>query len=644
MAVLQILVVEDESIVAMDLQYKLQDLGYSVLATSRSGEDALERVAELNPDLVLMDISLDGEMDGIEAAGHIRDRFDIPVIYLTALADEETLKRAKVTEPIGFVLKPITETALRTAIETALYKHGMDRSRSIERERWLSAVLNSTADGVITFDNDGTVTFMNPVAVVLSGWNQDDALGKTLAEVLTLTDDHTGTPAGEYVRRALRERAIVHLTEKTTLIAKNGTAMPIDGSFAPVTDDDGNGTGGVLTFGVVLTFRDMTERQRLEDQLRQAQKMEAVGQLAGGVAHDFNNVLTGILGYCQLGMASVSPGDPMSDYLQEIQKAGERAAHLTRQLLAFSRRQIIEPRIIDLNETIMDVDNMLRRLIGEDIELVTLPQSLRMVRVDPGQIQQVLMNLISNARDALPSGGKIIMETADVFLDDETAGRALESATGEHVMLAVSDTGIGMTQEVMAHIFEPFFTTKEVGRGTGLGLSTCHGIVSQNGGYISVESELGKGTSFKIFFPRVEGSVDYPYTQDESVDSPPAGRTVLLVEDEPMIRAMSSLVLRTQGYTVLEAANGDEALKLASDPATEKVDLLVTDVVMPLVGGMELAARIWAERPETKVLFTSGYMDDSHINPEVLKRGSAFLQKPFTPAGLTRKVREVLLG
>ena len=644
MAVPQILVVEDESIVAMDLRYKLQDLGYSVLATSRSGEDALERVAELNPDLVLMDISLDGEMDGIEAAGHIRERFDIPVIYLTALADEETLKRAKVTEPIGFVLKPITETALRTAIETALYKHGMDRSRSIERERWLSAVLNSTADGVITFDNDGTVTFMNPVAEVLSGWNQRDALGKTLAVVLTLSDDHTDTPAGEYVRRALRERAVVHLTDKTTLIAKNGTSMPIDGSFAPVTDDDGNGTGGVLTFGVVLTFRDMTERQRLEDQLRQAQKMEAVGQLAGGVAHDFNNVLTGILGYCQLGMASVSPGDPMSDYLQEIQKAGERAAHLTRQLLAFSRRQIIEPRIIDLNETIMDVDNMLRRLIGEDIELVTLPQSLRMVRVDPGQIQQVLMNLISNARDALPGGGKIIMETADIFLDDETAGRALESATGEHVMLAVSDTGIGMTQEVMAHIFEPFFTTKEVGRGTGLGLSTCHGIVSQNGGYISVESELGKGTTFKIFFPRVEGSVDYPHTQDEPADSPPASQTVLLVEDEPMIRAMSSLVLRNQGYTVLEAANGAEALKLASDPATEKVDLLVTDVVMPLVGGMELAARIWAERPETKVLFTSGYMDDSNINPEVLKRGSAFLQKPFTPAGLTRKVKEVLLG
>ena len=644
MASRQILVVEDESIVAMDLQYKLQDLGYSVPYVTRSGEGALERVAESKPDLVLMDIRLDGAMDGIEAAGHIRDRFGIPIIYLTAHADEDTLKRAKVTEPIGYVLKPINEGALRTAIETALYKHGMDKSRSVERERWLSAVLSSTADAVITFDNDGSVTFMNPVAEVLSGLHQDDALGKSLAEVLTITDSSSGIAAGEFVREAMRERTVVHLADQTTVIARSGTAMPIDGSFAPITDGEGNGAGGVLTFGVVLTFRDMTERERLKNQLLQAQKMEAVGQLAGGVAHDFNNMLTAILGYCQLGMSKVAPEDQVSEYLQEIQKAGEQASHLTRQLLAFSRHQVKEPRLLNPNDLIIDADKMMRWLTGEGIELIALPESRGLVEVDPDQMQQVLINLVANARDALPSGGKVTINTADVSFDDENGAGAPDPAIAGQVMLAVSDNGIGMTEEVVARVFEPFFTTKELGKGTGLGLSTCHGIVAQNRGHITVESDPGKGTTFKIFLPQAEGTIDSQQALEEPAARLTDNMTVLLVEDEPMVRAVSSQALREQGYSVIEATNGSEALKLATDRATEKVDVLVTDVVMPLVGGAELAERIWADRPEMKVLFTSGYMDDNRINPDELRPGSAFLQKPFTPAVLSTKVSEVLLG
>ena len=385
------------------------------------------------------------------------------------------------------------------------------------------------------------------------------------------------------------------------------------------------------------------ERVQAEEQLSQAQKMESVGQLAGGVAHDFSNLLTVIMGFSQLLLEEAPPESPTNNYLQEIQKATERAANLTNQLLAFSRRQVIEPKVIDLNGLVMNLDNMLRRLIGEDIELVTLPAAnLEPVKADPGQIEQVLMNLAVNAQDAMGEGGKLTIETANVTLDAGYVRQHGDASPGRHVMLTVSDTGMGMAEEVQDHIFEPFFTTKEVGKGTGLGLATCFGIVQQSGGHIEVRSEPGRGTSFKVYLPVTEeASEDQPEIVDSS-SSAQGQETVLLAEDEPLVRSMAATVLRDRGYEVLQAANGEEALGAVQKHGGEGIDLLLTDVVMPQMGGPELAEKLHASHPNIKVLFISGYIGEYLSQLNTLNTGTEFLAKPYLPETLAVKVREVL--
>ena len=385
------------------------------------------------------------------------------------------------------------------------------------------------------------------------------------------------------------------------------------------------------------------ERVQAEEQLSQAQKMESVGQLAGGVAHDFNNLLTAIMGYSQLSLQETPPESPISNHLQEIQQATKRAADLTNQLLAFSRHQVIEPKVIDLNGLVMNLDNMLRRLIGEDIELVTLPAAnLESVKADPGQIEQVLMNLAVNAQDAMGEGGELTIETANVTLDAGYVRQHGDASPGRHVMLTVSDTGMGMSEEVQDHIFEPFFTTKEVGKGTGLGLATCFGIVQQSGGHIEVRSEPGRGTSFKVYLPVTEeASEDQPEIVDSS-SSAQGQETVLLAEDEPLVRSMAATVLRDRGYEVLQAANGEEALGAVQKHGGEGIDLLLTDVVMPQMGGPELAEKLHASHPNIKVLFISGYIGEYLSQLNTLNTGTEFLAKPYLPETLAVKVREVL--
>ena len=385
------------------------------------------------------------------------------------------------------------------------------------------------------------------------------------------------------------------------------------------------------------------ERVQAEEQLSQAQKMESVGQLAGGVAHDFNNLLTAIMGYSQLSLQETPPESPISNHLQEIQQATKRAADLTNQLLAFSRHQVIEPKVIDLNGLVMNLDNMLRRLIGEDIELVTLPAAnLESVKADPGQIEQVLMNLAVNAQDAMGEGGKLTIETANVTLDAGYVRQHGDASPGRHVMLTVSDTGMGMSEEVQDHIFEPFFTTKEVGKGTGLGLATCFSIVQQSGGHIEVRSEPGRGTSFKVYLPVTEeASEDQPEIVDSS-SSAQGQETVLLAEDEPLVRSMAATVLRDRGYEVLQAANGEEALGAVQKHGGEGIDLLLTDVVMPQMGGPELAEKLHASHPNIKVLFISGYIGEYLSQLNTLNTGTEFLAKPYLPETLAVKVREVL--
>ena len=387
---------------------------------------------------------------------------------------------------------------------------------------------------------------------------------------------------------------------------------------------------------------DTTEHKQLEEQLRQSQKMEAVGKLAGGVAHDFNNLLTIITGYSQLLLDRIGQDSPLRGNLMEIKKAGDRASSLTQQLLAFSRRQVLKPKVLDLNTVVAGLEGMLQRLVGEDIHLVTaLDPELGPVKADPGQIEQAIMNLVVNARDAMPQGGRLTIETANV--GRTTADRRGESLKepARYAMLAVSDTGCGMDAQTQARIFEPFFTTKEVGKGTGLGLSTVYGIVEQSGGHIDVASELGRGTTFKIYLPRVDdavaerGGAKVPASQQRGTE------TVLIVEDEPGVRALARDTLQRLGYSVLEARHGIEALVIGDQhPGT--IHLLMADVVMPQMNGREVAERLLRVRPKVKVLYVSGYTENAIVHHGVLAPGTNFLQKPFTPDDLSEKVREVL--
>jgi PAS domain S-box-containing protein len=399
----------------------------------------------------------------------------------------------------------------------------------------------------------------------------------------------------------------------------------------------------VLSNDVSERVRSEEALRKTEEQLRHAQKMEAVGRLAGGVAHDFNNLLSVILSCAELMLDDLKPVEPMRQEVEHIRKAAGRAADLTRQLLTFSRHQVLEPKIIDLNEVLANMDKMLQRIIGVDVQLeLVCAAALGRVRADPGSIEQVIMNLVVNARDAMPVGGKLMLETANVMVDEERAREHFGTNPGPHVMLAVSDTGIGMDRVTQARIFEPFFTTKERGKGTGLGLSIVFGIVQQSGGSVWVYSEPGKGTSFKLYFPRVDGAVD----EVRSTVRPATLRgteTVLLVEDDEQVRAVARGILRRHGYHVLEASNGGEAMLLCEGHA-RPIHLLVSDVVMPHMSGPELARRLAQIRPEMKVLCMSGYTDDSIVRHGVMDSDIAYLQKPLTPETLTRKVREVLDG
>jgi len=414
---------------------------------------------------------------------------------------------------------------------------------------------------------------------------------------------------------------------------------------ATVVQDEGNAPVCHLVMTDITERKQAeTEREKLEEQLRASQKMEAIGNLAGGIAHDFNNLLSVILCCTDFAMAGVREDDRTRDELLEVKKAGERAVALTRQLLAFSRKQVLQPVVLDLNQITAGVEKMLRRILGEDIDYVqVLAPDLGAVRADPGQIEQVLMNLVVNARDAMPTGGKLTIETSNVDLDEEYAARHVAVKPGPYVRFTVSDTGCGMDTATQARIFEPFFTTKEKGKGTGLGLSTVYGIVAQSGGTIWVCSEPGQGTTFKIYLPReISAKMTVTATRLAAVQTPPTGtETILVVEDEEAILNIAERILHEAGYTVLTAASPDDAL-MACKAQQGKIHLLLTDVVMPQMGGRVLAETLVVARPGIKVLYMSGYTDDAIVHHGTLDPGTHFIAKPFSAADLTRKVRKVL--
>lgn len=636
----RILVVEDERIVAKDLELRLQALGYEVVGVAATGSDAVRLTSELSPDLVMMDIRLHGEMDGIEAAARIRKDHFIPVVYLTAHSDEETLKRAQVTEPYGYILKPFQERELRTVIEMGLYKHRAERDLRASERRY-ATTLASIGDGVIATDRHATITFLNPVAERLTGWPASEAVGSPLEDVFRIYNESTGEKMANPVDRVLREGVVVGLANHAALVTRGGGEVPIEDCAAPIMDDLSTGVGAVLVFRDVSDQRRQeAEQSRLRDKLQETSKINAIGRLAGGVAHDFNNLLTIINGYADLLLAGRTRKDPLWDSLVAIQDAGERAARLTQQLLAFSRRAMIEPKSLDLNAIIVETTKMLRRLLGENIEIALVLDPVQdTIIADQGQLEQVLINLAVNARDAMPKGGRLTIKTSSVQIREEDLVNYPELKAGRFLQLAVSDTGCGITNEVKSRLFEPFYTTKGVGAGTGLGLAVVHGIVNQAGGQASVSSKVGVGTTFKLLFPSTTAAVEL---HSEESQLPICGtETILLVEDEELVQRVARISIECHGYHVLSALDSASAIRIA-DEYPGKIDLLVTDVVMPDMGGRELADAIRARRPEIQVLFMSGYSEEAVYKHGQVSASQAFIQKPFSPLGLTQKIRDVL--
>ena len=501
---------------------------------------------------------------------------------------------------------------------------------SEERLRALFETVNLIVLGLNT---EGKVDYVNPYFLTLTGYTRDEAVGSEWSERFLPTSQRLALGT---VFRELLEGGGVHAHYQNPIVTKTGEERLISWHNTVLRDPQGRPTG-TLSIG-----EDVTDHTRLEAQYRQAQKMEAVGRLAGGVAHDFNNLLTAIFGYADLLAEALPPDHTGREDLQEIRTAATRASALTRQLLAFSRQQVLQPIVLSLNDVVENIEKMLHRLLGEDVELEThLAKNLGNVRADAGQLEQVIMNLAVNARDAMPTGGKLTIETANTDLDEAYTEQHQPVIPGRYVMLAVSDTGTGMDAITKTKVFEPFFTTKEPGKGTGLGLATVYGIVKQSGGYVWVYTEPGKGTAFKIYLPHVDAPLEPVSRAPELAGTVAGTETVLVAEDDELLRPLARELLTKLGYRVLEARNSVEALAVARSHQGD-LHLLVSDVVMPGGGGFQLGQQLVTERPGLKVLYMSGYTDEAVVRHGLLERGLNYLQKPFTPAVLARRVRDVL--
>ena len=600
-----------------------------------SAEGMRQALAGSRWDLVIADPSMP-RFDALSALTVLEESGqDVPVIVISDHFGEDLAVACMRAGAHDYVTKddlarlvPAVERELREAGRRRERREALLALRAAE-ERYRLLVENA-ADVVAVTDRGGRVTFASPSVGRVLGFSPEEIVGRTFLEFVHPEDETLVSTALDEVL----SRGSTPLITGLRVRHREGGWRILEGSAARLTEPDG-------TTSVVTSGRDITERVQLEAQLNQSQKMEAVGRLAGGVAHDFNNLLTVILGYSNLLLEQLADNRLLYQEVEEVKRAADRAASLTQKLLAFSRKQVLSLRPVDLDAVVEGMADMLRRLIGEDIELeMRLEPGLGRTKVDPGQIEQVIMNLAVNARDAMPEGGTLSLSTANLELDPvEARMRAVQP--GPYVMLDVTDTGVGMDEVTQARLFEPFFTTKEPGKGTGLGLSTVYGIVKQSGGSIYVYSEPGHGTSFKVYLPRGDGS-------GESASGPAAGsgasrgdEMIVLVEDEPMVRSLVSEVLRGNGYQVLEFSNGREALARLKHHAG-RIHGLVTDVVMPGMSGIELVRQLAPSRPDLRVLFLSGYTDELVTRQGMLQPGRGFLQKPFTPDTLLRKVREIL--
>ena len=506
------------------------------------------------------------------------------------------------------------------------------RRRLLEREELFQLISENAVDMIAVVDANGRRVYNSPSYERILGYTPEYLRDTSPLEQIHPDDLPMVLDAAKEAQRSGVGRRIEYRMRR-----KDGEWVLLESTASTVRNADGT------VEKLVIVNRDISERRQLEEQLRQSQKMDAIGRLSGGVAHDFNNLLGVIIGYTEVLQDQIKEGDTLRVCVDQVLEAGKRAASLTRQLLAFSRQQVLEPKVLLLNGVVSDMEKMLRRLIGEDVELTTgLDPKLGKVRADHGQIEQVIMNLAVNARDAMPEGGKLSIETSNTEMDEVFVRRyAYPVQPGAYILLTVKDTGTGMDNATKLRVFEPFFTTKEKGKGTGLGLSLVYGVVKQSGGYIDVDSTVGKGTTFKIYLPRIDQEVDVDGAQISPSTALQGNETILLVEDEKNLRTLTRHLLERYGYAVLEAANGAEALT-TSRQNTGTIHLLLTDIVMPGIGGRALAQKLSKERPDMKVVYMSGYTGQTIGGQTVLNPGAFFLQKPFTRENLARKIREAL--
>ncbi len=689
----QVLIVEDEAILAKSIEKKLQRMGYRVAATTASGEEAIQIAGTNSPDLVLMDIKLNGLMDGIEAAQVIQNRFGLPVVYLTAYADDETLQRAKITQPFGYLLKPFQARDLQATIETALYKHSMDkilrqRNRQLALLNQAGQAFNSSLDldQVLATVLEETRRLLDVLACSIwlvvpetgelvcrhaTGPKGSDVRDWRLAPgtgIAQWTVDHKASVivpdaqadprhcagVGQTIGLELHSILSVPLQVKDQVI---GVLQAADTRIDQFSDDDlalleplaasaATAIANARLFEqaqqeIVERKQAEQEKENLQNQILQLQKMEAIGRLTAGIAHDFNNLLTAVNGFAELLQHRLPADSPFQRLVTHILTAGQHAAELARQLLVFSRGKTAETVSLDLNAVAIELEQMLQQIVGSAVRIRLKPAlDPCPIKMNPAQIEQIIVNLVVNARDAMPHGGTVTLETATLSLDEAQARRFVDLEPGPYVTLNVRDEGEGMTEEVKSRIFEPFFTTKSSEQGTGLGLATCYGIVKQNQGHISVVSEPGRGAAFTIYLPWV--ALEQDDLSPEKAASEPENlqgtETILLVEDEAAVRELAALVLEERGYHLLKAANGQQALELAGG-WPKQIDLLLTDTVMPVMGGKELVQQIKSNYPDIKIIFFSGYAGEN-----VGSQDAVFIQKPFVLRELVETVRKVLDG
>ncbi|HEY2407485.1 MAG TPA: response regulator [Polyangiaceae bacterium] len=629
----RVLLVDDEPQVLVALEDLLSD--EFVIYKADSAQKALT-VVRAEPDIaVVVTDQRMPQMSGDELLARLGDTSDASRILVTGFADLSAVVRAVNEGKIfAYITKPWNGDDLRVKVAKAAEHFRLAKELAHERNL-LHDLMNNVPDGIYFKDRELRFQRVNRAFAALMNAREPEYLaGRRLEELRSVAIDDHAIESEE--RRVLQEGA--PLLDVLREYTSGGERRWLSETKAPIFGSHGE------VIGLVGISRDVTRQRLLEQQFLQAQKMEAIGQLAGGVAHDFNNLLAVIQSYSALVINELGEEDPMRADISEILAASRRGSSLTRQLLAFSRQQITQPKVANLNAIVADVQNMLRRIIGEHIALDTaLSEDLGLVRIDVGQVEQVIVNLTVNSRDAMPEGGKLTIETSNVQIEQEFAAQHSGVSPGEFVMLAVTDTGAGIDPETQKHIFEPFFTTKEVGKGTGLGLSTVHGIVQQSGGFVTVYSQLARGTSFKVYFPRIREHGGSSTAHSKS--SPPVAKTkagaILVVEDDEAVRQVAARILRAGGYTVLEARRATEATSICNE-LSGKIDLLLTDVVMPGQSGEKLAAELCQTWPRIRVLFMSGYPGAAVARDGLVASGTAYIEKPFSPSALLAKVEETL--